>query len=179
MTEVTETEVTAIADMQLNSLKPAQGAKRQAKRVGRGGGSGTGKTCGRGQKGQKSRSGSSTRPWFEGGQLPLQMRLPKFGFRSRIGMTTAEVRLGDLEKALDTVAARRKDGAQSSESDVVDLDILKAANVLSRNVKRARIMLSGSISRPVTVKGLGVTRGARAAIEAAGGSIEGTQDTAS
>ena len=150
----------------LNSLKPAERSKRSAKRVGRGPGSGTGKTCGRGQKGQKSRSGSSMPPWFEGGQLPLQMRVPKFGFRSRIGMTTGEVRLGDLEKALDRTGA---------EGDVVDLEVLKAANVLSRNVKRARIMLSGSIGRPVTVRGLGVTRGARAAIEAAGGSIEGEE----
>lgn len=155
--------------MELNSLKPAAGSKRAARRVGRGNGSGSGKTCGRGQKGQKSRSGSSKRPWFEGGQLPLQMRIPKFGFRSRVGMTTGEVRLGDLEKALERTGA---------EDGVVDLTVLKAANVLSRNVKRARVMLSGSIARPVTVRGLGVTRGARAAIEAAGGSVEGTQDPA-
>ena len=156
-----------VVKVQLNSLKPAAGSKRAAKRVGRGNGAGTGKTCGRGQKGQKSRSGSSVPPWFEGGQLPLQMRVPKFGLRSRIGMTTGEVRVGDLEKALDRVAAKGKEG------DIVDLQVLKAANILSRNVKRARIMLSGTIGRPVTVKGLGVTRGARAAIEAAGGSIEG------
>ncbi len=158
-------------DMQLNSLKPAAGSKRAAKRVGRGNGAGSGKTCGRGQKGQKSRSGSSKRPWFEGGQLPLQMRIPKFGFRSRIGMTTAQVRLGDIEKALDRV--REKDGA--TQDNIVDLNVLKSANVLSRNVRRARIMLSGSIERPITVKGLGVTRGARAAIEAAGGSIQDTE----
>ncbi len=159
--------------VQLNSLKPAAGSKRGAKRVGRGSGSGSGKTCGRGHKGQKARSGSSTPPWFEGGQLPLQMRVPKFGFRSRIGMTTAEVRLGDLEKALDRVAGQdRGPDAQDAEDGVVDLDVLKAANVLSRNVRRARIMLSGSIARPVTVKGLKVTRGARAAIEAAGGRIQ-------
>ena len=177
--------VGAGVNVQLNSLKPAAGSKRAPKRVGRGNSSGSGKTCGRGQKGQKSRSGSSTRPWFEGGQLPLQMRVPKFGFRSRIGMTTAEVRLGDLEKALDRLARKRaaagavESTAESTvestvggeEGNVVDLQVLKAANVLSRNVKRARIMLSGSIGRPVTVKGLGVTRGARAAIEAAGGSI--------
>ena len=191
--------------MELNSLKPAAGAKRSAKRVGRGIGSGNGKTCGRGQKGQKSRSGSSTRPWFEGGQLPLQMRIPKFGFRSRVGMTTAEVRLGDIEKALDRVGreggvagreggvagreggvagreggvAGREGGVAGAEGDVVDLGVLKAANVLSRNVRRARIMLSGSIARPVTVKGLGVTRGARAAIEAAGGRIEVAEERAS
>ncbi len=165
---------------QLNSLKPAERSKRSAKRVGRGPGSGTGKTCGRGQKGQKSRSGSSTPPWFEGGQLPLQMRIPKFGFRSRVGMTTSEVRLGDLEKALDRLAAKNADNAEnnaeeSAQGNVIDLQVLKAANVLSRNVRRARIMLSGSIARPVTVRGLGVTRGARAAIEAAGGSIEGEE----
>ena len=165
--------VSVEAKAQLNSLKPAAGSKRAAKRVGRGNGSGSGKTCGRGQKGQKSRSGSSTRPWFEGGQLPLQMRIPKFGFRSRVGMTTAEVRLGDIEKALDRVAEAEKD--RTAEGNVVDLDVLKAANVLSRNVRRARIMLSGSIARPVTVKGLKVTRGARAAIEAAGGSIQDTE----
>ena len=172
-----DVDVGAGVRVQLNSLKPAAGSKRGAKRVGRGSGSGSGKTCGRGHKGQKARSGSSTPPWFEGGQLPLQMRVPKFGFRSRIGMTTAEVRLGDLEKALDRVAGQDRgpdaaDAAKDAEDGVVDLDVLKAANVLSRNVKRARIMLSGSIARPVTVKGLKVTRGARAAIEAAGGRIQ-------
>ena len=169
--DVEDVEAVDAAIMQLNTLKPAAGSKRAAKRVGRGNGSGSGKTCGRGQKGQKSRSGSSTRPWFEGGQLPLQMRLPKFGFRSRVGMTTAEVRLGDIEKALDRVAEKE----QGAEHDnVVDLNVLKAANVVSRNVRRARIMLSGSIARPVTVRGLKVTRGARAAIEAAGGTIQDT-----
>ena len=177
--------------MELNSLKPAAGSKRRVKRVGRGNGSGSGKTCGRGQKGQKARSGSSTRPWFEGGQLPLQMRIPKFGFRSRVGMTTAEVRLGDIEKALDRVGGKGgvvggkggvvggKGGVVGAEGDVVDLGVLKAANLLSRNVRRARIMLSGSIARPVTVKGLGVTRGARAAIEAVGGRIEVAEERAS
>ena len=173
------TDIENVVDMQLNSLKPAAGSKRAAKRVGRGNGAGSGKTCGRGQKGQKSRSGSSTRPWFEGGQLPLQMRVPKFGFRSRVGMTTAEVRLGDLEKALDRV--NRGGGVEATDAEVavVDLRVLKAANVLSRNVKRARIMLSGSIARPVTVRGLGVTRGARTAIEAAGGTVEDLESPAS
>lgn len=143
--------------MRLNQLRGAQGARRTKRRVGRGAGSGWGKTSSRGQKGQKSRSGGSVKPWFEGGQLPLQMRIPKFGFRSRIGTVTAEVRLGEL---------KRVDG------EVVDLDALKAANLVRRDVKRARIMLSGVIDRPVTVKGLHVTRGARAAIEAAGGSVE-------
>ena len=145
--------------MRLNDLHPAKGSKRAKRRVGRGPGSGWGKTAGRGQKGQKSRSGGGVRPGFEGGQLPLQMRVPKFGFRSRIGMLTAEVRLGELAKV---------------EGDVVDLASLKAANVIRRDMLRARILLSGAIDRAVTVKGIAVTKGARAAIEAAGGKIEAT-----
>jgi large subunit ribosomal protein L15 len=116
-----------------------------------------GKTAGRGQKGQKARSGGGVRPGFEGGQLPLKQRVPKFGFRSRVGLSTAEIRLHEVAALKD---------------DVVDLDALKAANVVSRGVKRARVILSGEINRPVTVKGLGVTSGARAAIEAAGGKVE-------
>ena len=143
--------------MRLNDLQGAGGAKRARRRVGRGAGSGRGKTSSRGQKGQKARSGGGVRPWFEGGQLPLQMRIPKFGFRSRIGAITAEVRLGELAKV---------------DGDLVDLDALKKANLVRRNVKRARIMLSGVIDRPVTVRGLYVTRGAKAVIEAAGGSVE-------
>lgn len=145
--------------MRLNDLHPANGSKRGMRRVGRGPGSGWGKTAGRGQKGQKSRSGGGVRPGFEGGQLPLQMRVPKFGFRSRIGAVTAEVRLGELSKV---------------EGDVVDLASLKAANVIRRDMQRARILLSGAIDRAVTVKDLAVTKGARAAIEAAGGKIEET-----
>ena len=141
----------------LNTLQPAAGAKRNRKRVGRGTSSGWGKTAGRGQKGQKSRSGGNGKPWFEGGQLPLQMRLPKFGFRSRMGLVTGEVRLAELARV---------------PGDVIDLAALKAANVLPRNIKRARIMLSGGIDRAVTVRGLVATRGARAAIEAAGGKVE-------
>lgn len=141
----------------LNTLQPAAGAKRNRKRVGRGTSSGWGKTAGRGQKGQKSRSGGNGKPWFEGGQLPLQMRLPKFGFRSRVGLVTGEVRLAELAQV---------------PGDVIDLAALKAANVLPRNIKRARIMLSGGIDRAVTVRGLVATRGARAAIEAAGGKVE-------
>ncbi len=147
--------------MRLNELHGAQGARRAKRRVGRGAGSGWGKTATRGQKGQKSRSGGSVKPWFEGGQLPLQMRIPKFGFRSRIGAVTAEVRLGELAKV---------------DGDVADLDALKAANLVRRDAKRARIMLSGSIDRAVTVRGLYVTRGARAAIEAAGGQIDPPAD---
>lgn len=143
--------------MRLNELQGAQGARRGKRRVGRGAGSGWGKTSTRGQKGQKSRSGGSVKPWFEGGQLPLQMRIPKFGFRSRIGAVTAEVRLGELAKV---------------DGDRIDLDALKAANLVRRDAKRARIMLSGGIDRAVTVTGLHVTRGARAAIEEAGGSVE-------
>jgi large subunit ribosomal protein L15 len=143
--------------MRLNTLKPAAGSKQTKRRVGRGAGTGWGKTAGRGQKGQKSRSGGSVKPGFEGGQMPMQRRVPKFGFRSRIGMVTAEVRLGELARV---------------EADVVDLAALKAANVVSRNIKRARIMLSGGIDRAVTVRGLGVTKGAREAIEQAGGKVE-------
>ena len=143
--------------MELNALHPATGSKKDRKRVGRGVGSGVGKTCGRGQKGQKSRSGAKLRPWFEGGQLPLQMRVPKFGFRSRIGLSTAEVRLGELGKV---------------EGDVADLAALKAANIVPRNTKRARVMLSGQIDRALTVRGLKLTPAAAAAVEAAGGRLE-------
>ena len=143
--------------MRLNDLHPGEGAKSAKKRVGRGAGSGWGKTSGRGQKGQKARSGGGVRPGFEGGQLPLQMRVPKFGFRSRIGLSTAEVRLSELAKV---------------EGNEISIETLTAANVLRRNTKRARIMLSGSIDRAVTVKGIKVTKGAKAAIEAAGGSVE-------
>jgi large subunit ribosomal protein L15 len=143
--------------MRLNSIGPAAGSKRNRRRVGRGPGSGWGKTAARGQKGQKARSGGGVRPGFEGGQQPLKQRVPKFGFRSRVGLTTAEVRLHEID---------------GIDAEVVDLDALKAANLISRNVKRARVILSGSINRPVTLKGLGVTGGARSAIEAAGGKVE-------
>ncbi|MEE4383566.1 MAG: 50S ribosomal protein L15 [Pseudomonadales bacterium] len=143
--------------MRLNDLHPAPGSRPGKKRVGRGTSSGIGKTGGRGVKGQTSRSGSSIRPGFEGGQMPLQRRVPKFGFLSRIGRVTAEVRLSELRKV---------------EGDVVDLDALKKANVIRRDMKRARIMLSGEIDRPVTVRGIAVSKGARAAIEAAGGKVE-------
>lgn len=142
--------------MHLNTLKPASGSKRAKKRVGRGMSAGQGKTAGRGHKGQKSRSGGRIRPGFEGGQMPLQRRVPKFGFRSRVGKVTAEVRLGELANV---------------EGDTVDLAALKAANVISRNIKRARIMLSGEIARAVTVTGIAVSKGAREAIEKAGGKV--------
>lgn len=142
--------------MQLNRLKPGPGSRKEKRRVGRGIGSGLGKTSGKGHKGQKARAGGTVHPWFEGGQLPLQMRVPKFGFRSRMALTTAEVRLGELARVA---------------GDEVNLETLKQANVLKRDVKRARIMLSGSIDRAVTVTGIKVTKGARAAIEAAGGKV--------
>jgi large subunit ribosomal protein L15 len=143
--------------MYLNKLSPAAGSKSAKKRVGRGMGSGSGKTCGRGHKGQKSRSGGSVKPGFEGGQMPLQMRLPKFGFSSRMAAVTAEIRLSELEKV---------------DADIIDLESLRAANVIQRGILRAKVMSSGEISKPVTLKGIGVTKGARAAIEAAGGTIE-------
>jgi large subunit ribosomal protein L15 len=138
-------------------MSPAPGSKKDAKRVGRGIGSGTGKTAGRGHKGQKARSGGSVRPGFEGGQMPMQKRLPKFGFSSRVGRTTAQIRLGEL----NTV-----------EGDVIDLAALKSADLVNEVVTRARVFLSGELSRAVTVKGLAVTKGAREAIEKAGGKIE-------
>jgi len=143
--------------MRLNTLKPAAGSKQNPKRRGRGIGSGLGKTGGRGVKGQKSRSGGMPKIGFEGGQMPIQRRLPKRGFTSRVGMTTAEVRLNELAMVADGVA---------------DIMSLKAANVLGNNVKRAKVILSGTIDKAVTVRGLRVTKGAREAIEAAGGKIE-------
>jgi len=143
--------------MRLNTLQPAEGSKRARKRVGRGIGSGLGKTAGRGHKGQKSRSGGFHKVGFEGGQMPLQRRLPKVGFRSRMAAGTGEVRLHELA-ALDV--------------EVVDLAALHTANILPRAVSRAKVIASGKIEKAVKVRGLGVTKGARAAIEAAGGSIE-------
>ena len=143
--------------MRLNTLSPAPGSRKDAKRVGRGIGSGDGKTAGRGHKGQKSRSGGSVRPGFEGGQMPLQKRLPKYGFTSRIARTTAQVRLSELN-AID--------------GDAVDLQALKAADLVKQNVTRARVFLSGELGKAITVKGLAVTKGAREAIEKAGGKVE-------
>ena len=143
--------------MRLNTMRPSRGSKRSRRRVGRGSGSGQGKTAGRGHGGLKSRSGGSVKPGFEGGQMPLQRRIPKFGFRSRIGLVSAEVRLGELAKV---------------DGDVVDLAALRGAGLIQRNMKRARIFLSGTIDRAVTVRGIGVSKGARAAIEGAGGVIE-------
>ena len=143
--------------MRLNSLSPAPGSRKSNKRVGRCIGSGSGKTAGRGHKGQKSRSGGSVRPGFEGGQMPLQKRLPKYGFSSRMARTTAQIRVAELALI---------------EGDVIDLAALKAADLVRDDVTRARVFLSGELSKAVIVKGLAVTKGAREAIEKAGGKVE-------
>ncbi|KEQ14011.1 50S ribosomal protein L15 [Endozoicomonas numazuensis] len=143
--------------MRLNTLSPAEGSRKERKRVGRGIGSGLGKTGGRGHKGQKSRSGGSVRPGFEGGQQPLQRRLPKYGFSSRKARFSAEIRLHELAKV---------------ESDVIDLAALKAADLINGSILRAKVVLSGELNKAVTLKGVAATKGARAAIEAAGGKIE-------
>lgn len=143
--------------MRLNTLRPNDGAKTSPKRVGRGIGSGLGKTAGRGHKGQKARAGGYHKVGFEGGQMPLQRRLPKVGFRSRSALVHEEIRLSELGRI---------------EGDVVDLTSLRAAGLIRRSTKTAKLILSGTIDRAVTVRGLGVTKGARAAIEAAGGTVE-------
>ncbi|GMQ92360.1 MAG: 50S ribosomal protein L15 [Gammaproteobacteria bacterium] len=143
--------------MRLNTLKPAEGSTSSRKRVGRGIGSGTGKTSGRGHKGQKARSGGYHKVGFEGGQMPLQRRLPKVGFRSRIGKRVAEVRLAELARV---------------EGDVVDLEALKKANIVSRQALRAKVFLSGKLEKAITLKGVAATKGARDAIAKAGGKVE-------
>lgn len=142
--------------MQLNNIQPAQGAKHAKRRVGRGIGSGLGKTCGRGHKGQKSRAGGFHKVGFEGGQMPLQRRLPKRGFVSLTRNDTAQVRLSDLQKL---------------PVDSIDLLALKQAGVIHANALNAKVILCGELSRAVKLQGLLVTKGARAAIEAVGGSI--------
>lgn len=144
-------------EMKLNNIKPALGSTSDRKRVGRGIGSGWGKTCARGHKGQKSRSGGFHKVGFEGGQMPLQRRLPKIGFSSRVGRVSAEVRLSELN---------------SIDSDTIDLDVLKASNVVTKNTLFVKVMLSGAIDKSITLKGIKVSKGAREAIEAAGGKIE-------
>ncbi len=143
--------------MRLNSLKPAAGSKPSAKRVGRGIGSGLGKTCGRGHKGQHSRSGGFHKVGFEGGQMPIQRRLPKVGFSSRVSATAAKIRLGELAAVA---------------GEVIDLDALKTAGIIKKNVKTVKVYLSGSISEAKTIKGMAVSKGAKEAIEAAGGKVE-------
>ena len=143
--------------MKLNTISPAPGAKKPRLRVGRGASAGQGKTCGRGVKGQRARKGGYHKVGFEGGQMPLQRRLPKFGFRSMISPRVAEVRLSELAGV---------------EGGSIDLDSLKKAGIVPQGALKAKIVLSGEIKTAVRVKGVGVTKGARAAIEAAGGSIE-------
>ena len=146
-----------MTSLRLNTMKPAAGSKTTSKRVGRGPGSGFGKTAGRGTKGQKSRSGGYHKVGFEGGQMPLQRRLPKRGFRSRVNIHSAEIRLHELGKV---------------EGDVVDLKALQKAGVIGLHVDRAKAILSGEINRAVTLRGIGATKGAREAIEKAGGKVE-------
>ena len=143
--------------MRLNDIAPGKGSKKEGKRLGRGHSAGQGKTSGRGQKGQHSRSGGYTKVGFEGGQMPLQRRLPKVGFRSRMAKYRAELRLHELE--LPT-------------AEVIDLDVLKAANLVPAHVTKVKVIKSGEIKKAVKLKGIAVTKGARADIEKAGGSIE-------
>ena len=143
--------------MRLNTLKPAPGSRRSRLRVGRGASAGQGKTCGRGVKGQRARKGGYHKVGFEGGQMPLQRRMPKVGFRSDIKSSRAEVRLHELAKV---------------EGAVVDLEALKKAGVVPPATERAKVVLSGELKKAVTLKGVAATKGARAAIEAAGGKIE-------
>jgi len=143
--------------MKLNDLRPAEGSKKARKRVARGIGSGSGKTAGRGHKGQKARSGGITKVGFEGGQMPLQRRLPKRGFASRTARYNAEVRLYQLV---------------SVKEDVIDMDVLKKAGVVASDARKVKVINTGEISRAVTLKGVAVTKGAQAAIEAAGGKVE-------
>ena len=143
--------------MRLNGLSPAPGSRTVKKRVGRGIGSGLGKTGGRGHKGLKSRSGGSVKPGFEGGQMPLQRRLPKFGFTSRKSLVRDEIRLAELSKIQD---------------DEITMETLRQARLIGENIKDVKIILAGEISRAITVKGIKITKGAQAAIEAAGGKVE-------
>jgi len=142
--------------MRLNTIKPGEGSKKDRKRVGRGIGSGLGKTCGRGHKGQKSRSGGFHKVGFEGGQMPLQRRLPKRGFNSLTRARNYQVRLADIE---------------SLPIDEIDLLALQVAGIVPGDALSAKVILAGAITRKVTLKGIGVTKGAKAAIEAAGGSV--------
>jgi large subunit ribosomal protein L15 len=147
-------------NMRLNNISPAPGSKKVRLRVGRGASAGQGKTCGRGVKGQRARKGGYHKVGFEGGQMPLQRRLPKVGFRSKVAPTVAEVRLSELAKLT---------------GNIVDLASLKAANLIHEQALRARIVASGEFGKAVTVKGVHVTKGARAAIEGAGGKIESAE----
>ena len=143
--------------MRLNTLKPAPGAKKKARRLGRGIGSGLGKTCGKGHKGQKARAGGYHKVGFEGGQMPMQRRLPKFGFHSAMSRDCAELRVDQLAK-LGPIS--------------IDLEALWNAKVFPKTIKRVKVILAGTITQAVVLKGLAVTKGAKQAIEAAGGRIE-------
>ena len=143
--------------MQLNTLAPVAGEKQLRKRVGRGIGSGLGKTCGRGCNGQKARSGGSTKVGFEGGQMPLQRRLPKVGFSSRVSIISSQVTLAEINKLEETE---------------ITVDVLKQHNLVTKNIKHVKLMLSGEITRAVTLIGIKATKGAKAAIEAAKGSVK-------
>ena len=145
--------------MRLNTLSPAPGRIKEGKRCGRGIGSGIGKTGGRGHKGQKARSGGSIRPGFEGGQMPLQKRLPEFGFSSRLAMVTAEIRLSELALV---------------EGEIITVDTLRAAGLISSNILRAKVFASGEVTKAVTLQGVTASKGAAAAIIAAGGKVEET-----
>ena len=143
--------------MRLNTLSPAPGRVKEGKRCGRGIGSGIGKTGGRGHKGQKARTGGSIRPGFEGGQMPLQKRLPKYGFTSRLAAVTAEIRLSELNLI---------------EGDVADIEALLKARLINNNISRAKVIASGELKKAITLKGIGATKGSAAAIVAAGGKVE-------
>src|SRR5690606_14489256 len=143
--------------MLLNAVRPADGAKQNSKRLGRGIGSGKGKTCGKGHKGQRARAGGYHKVGFEGGQMPLQRRLPKFGFSSRVSRFVEQLRLSDLSKL---------------KSELVTMEVLMAANIVPMATKQVKIFLSGKVEKPFVIQGLKVTKGAKAAIEAAGGKVE-------
>lgn len=145
--------------MNLNTLRPAPGSKTKPKRLGRGIGSGKGKTCGKGHKGQHARAGGYHKVGFEGGQMPMQRRIPKSGFNSQQALTRAEIRLSDLNKVAADVTE-------------IDLEALRTAGVINANIKTAKIILSGTVSRAFTIRGLSITAGARTAVETAGGKIE-------
>jgi large subunit ribosomal protein L15 len=142
--------------LKLNTLSPAEGSKKSRKRVGRGAASGWGKTCGKGNKGQKSRSGGGVRAGFEGGQMPLQMRLPKFGFTSRISSVTQSIRLSELNKC---------------EPGDITFEVLVENGLVRKNMKRARIFLSGSVTNAYNISEIAVTKGAKEMIEKAGGKV--------
>ena len=143
--------------MYLNTIQPAPGSKTRAKRLGRGIGSGKGKTCGKGHKGQKARAGGYHKVGFEGGQMPLQRRIPKSGFRSQKALLSEEIRLSDLNLVIE---------------DVIDIETLKAANIIRNNTKFVKIILNGELNQAKTIRGIPISAGARVAVEAAGGKIE-------